>query len=92
MTKTFLSTLVLIGQCVSTIISYQSKHHQVNIIYVTIKEANEYFKGNCLELAANGILNQVYCNDTFEDGCPQDHYFSNEMYKCKYLFKNDKSV
>lgn len=50
------------------------------------------FKGNCLELAANGILNQVYCNDTFEDGCPQDHYFSNEMYKCKYLFKNDKSV
>lgn len=38
-------------------------------------------KGNCLELAANGILNQVYCNDTFEDGCPQDHYFSNEMYK-----------
>lgn len=42
MTKTFLSTLVLIGQYVSTIISYQSKHHQVNIIYVTIKEANEY--------------------------------------------------
>lgn len=38
-------------------------------------------KGNCLELAANGILNQVYCNDTFEDGCPQAHYFSDEMYK-----------
>lgn len=66
---------------------YQSKHHHVNIIYVTIKEENEYviynFKGNCLELAANGILNQVYCNDTFEVGCPQAHYFSDEMYKCK---------
>lgn len=36
-----------------------------------------------MELAANGILNQVYCNDNFEDGCPKDHYFSDEMYKCK---------
>lgn len=35
-----------------------------------------------MELAANGILNQVSC-ETFEDGCPKKHYFSDEMYKCK---------
>lgn len=49
-------------------------------------------KGNCLELAANGILNQVYCNETFEDGCPKDHYFSNEMYKFPKCLMISKSL
>lgn len=49
-------------------------------------------KGNCLELAANGILNQVYCNETFEDGCPQNHYFSDEMYKFPKCLMISKSL
>lgn len=40
--------------------------------------------GNCLKLAANGILNQVPCADTFYDGCPEKHYSSNEIFNCKY--------
>ncbi|XP_055999265.1 alpha-latroinsectotoxin-Lt1a-like [Ostrea edulis] len=37
-------------------------------------------KGNCLELAADGILNHVAC-DKFDSGCPEQFYFSNEIYK-----------
>lgn len=37
-------------------------------------------KGNCLELAGNGILNQVSCK-TFSSGCPDRFFFSNELYK-----------
>ncbi|XP_055999263.1 alpha-latroinsectotoxin-Lt1a-like [Ostrea edulis] len=37
-------------------------------------------KGHCLELAEDGILNQVPCN-TFDSGCPEQFYFSNEIYK-----------
>lgn len=40
------------------------------------------FIGNCLELAGNGILNQVSCK-TFSSGCPDRFFFSNELYKCK---------
>lgn len=36
-------------------------------------------KGNCLELAGNGILNQVPCS-TFSSGCPDRFFFSNELY------------
>ncbi|XP_062619249.1 uncharacterized protein LOC134280816 [Saccostrea cucullata] len=38
-------------------------------------------RGNCLELAANGILNHVPCHSTFSSGCPSQFYFSNELYK-----------
>ncbi|XP_062583279.1 serine/threonine-protein phosphatase 6 regulatory ankyrin repeat subunit B-like [Saccostrea cucullata] len=38
-------------------------------------------KGNCLELAADGILNHVPCANTFSSGCPDTFYFSNELYK-----------
>lgn len=38
----FLSTLILICQCVSKLISYHSKQHHLNKIYVTNKEANKY--------------------------------------------------
>ncbi|XP_048743278.2 ankyrin-3-like isoform X2 [Ostrea edulis] len=37
-------------------------------------------RGNCLELAADGILNHVPCNK-FDSGCPEQFYFSNEIYK-----------
>lgn len=36
--------------------------------------------GNCLELAANGILNQVPCANTFDDGCPKNYYFSDKIF------------
>lgn len=45
---------------------------------------NARFIGNCLELAANGILNQVPCVNTFDDGCPKNHYFSDKIFNCKY--------
>nr|XP_022298472.1 uncharacterized protein LOC111107519 isoform X2 [Crassostrea virginica] len=38
-------------------------------------------EGNCLELAANGILNHVRCNTTFACGCPDKYYYGNEIYK-----------
>nr|XP_034305641.1 alpha-latrocrustotoxin-Lt1a-like isoform X5 [Crassostrea gigas] len=38
-------------------------------------------KGNCLELADDGILNHVPCNKMFEFGCPDKFYLSNEIYK-----------
>lgn len=41
------------------------------------------FKGNCLELAADGILNNVNCND-FIKGCPDEAYISNEIFMCMY--------
>lgn len=37
-------------------------------------------EGNCLELAASGILNHVKCRN-FIWGCPSDPYFSNEIQK-----------
>lgn len=37
-------------------------------------------KGNCLELAGSGILNQVSCKH-FSSGCPDRFFFSNELYK-----------
>nr|XP_022301710.1 serine/threonine-protein phosphatase 6 regulatory ankyrin repeat subunit C-like [Crassostrea virginica] len=40
-----------------------------------------FHEGNCLELAADGILNHVHCNTTFACGCPNGFYFSNEIYK-----------
>lgn len=43
------------------------------------------FKGNCLELAADGILNNVNCND-FIKGCPDEAYISNEIFMCMYCF------
>lgn len=42
-----------------------------------------FFQEHCLELAANGILNYVKCHE-FTKGCPEKHYFSNDIYKCKY--------
>lgn len=37
-------------------------------------------KGNCLELAASGILNHVKCRN-FIWGCPNDPYLSDEIHK-----------
>lgn len=45
---------------------------------------NARFKGNCLKLSANGILNQVPCAKTFDDDCPENHYFSDKIFNCKY--------
>lgn len=36
--------------------------------------------GNCLELASDGVLNQVSCDNTFSDGCPKKHYFSDGLF------------
>ena len=43
------------------------------------------YTGNCLELAADGILNHVPCNKTFYCGCPNSFYLSREIYKRKLL-------
>ena len=45
------------------------------------------FAGNCLELAASGILNQIPCNMTFSCGCPETFFFSSEFYKCMFNFQ-----
>nr|XP_022297019.1 uncharacterized protein LOC111106580 isoform X2 [Crassostrea virginica] len=37
--------------------------------------------GNCLELAARGILNQIPCKQTFQNGCPDNFFFSQDLYK-----------
>lgn len=37
-------------------------------------------KGNCIELAASGILNHVKCGN-FISGCPNEPYLSDEIYK-----------
>ena len=42
------------------------------------------FTGNCVELAAQGILNQVPCKMTFSSGCPDEVFFSPELYKCTF--------
>ena len=42
------------------------------------------FTGNCLELAASGVLNQVPCNMTFSSGCPDVFFFSPDLYRCKF--------
>lgn len=45
---------------------------------------NALFIGNCLKLAANGILNQFPCTNTFYDCCPENHNFSDTIFNCKY--------
>ncbi|XP_055999252.1 ankyrin repeat, PH and SEC7 domain containing protein secG-like isoform X2 [Ostrea edulis] len=40
-----------------------------------------FHEGNCLELAADGILNHFPCAKTFPCGCPDTFYYSNEIYK-----------
>nr|XP_034305662.1 uncharacterized protein LOC105333873 [Crassostrea gigas] len=37
-------------------------------------------KGNCVELAYNGVLNNVKC-ENFTEGCPDSPYLSDEIYK-----------
>ncbi|XP_052680917.1 serine/threonine-protein phosphatase 6 regulatory ankyrin repeat subunit A-like isoform X2 [Crassostrea angulata] len=59
-----------------------NKHLTSLIEFCYPRGANILFqKGNCLELAADGILNHVSCNKTFEFGCPDKFYLSNEIYK-----------
>lgn len=48
--------------------------------------SNLFFIGNCLELASDGVLNQVSCDNTFSDGCPKKHYFSDGLFNCKLTF------
>lgn len=56
------------------------KFHSSLIEFCYIKKRNYITKGNCLELAANGILNHVNCQD-FLAGCPEESYYSNEIYR-----------
>lgn len=39
--------------------------------------------GHCLGIAESGILNFDRCH-FFAQGCPDEVYYSNEMYKCRY--------
>lgn len=39
--------------------------------------------GHCLGIAESGILNFDRCH-FFAQGCPDEVYYSNEMYKCMY--------
>lgn len=50
----------------------------------------KYFIGNCLELADIGILNHVNCKN-FTGGCPDSHYFSDEIYRCMYNVSKDQA-
>lgn len=45
--------------------------------------------GNCVELAYNGVLNNVKC-ENFTEGCPDSPYLSDEIYKCKYVHYTDE--
>ena len=42
------------------------------------------FTGNCVELAARGILNGVPCKMNFSNGCPDTFFFSSDLYKCTF--------
>ena len=42
------------------------------------------FTGNCVELAARGILNEVPCKIKFSSGCPEAVFYSRELYKCTF--------
>lgn len=42
-----------------------------------------FHSGNCLELAANGILNHAKCQN-FTWGCPDKAFLSDKIYNCKY--------
>lgn len=46
-----------------------------------------FHKGNCLELADVGILNHFPCDETFFCGCPDEFYFSNEIYNYPMCLK-----
>lgn len=56
------------------------KFHESLIEFCYIKPRILVEYGNCLELAANGILNHVKCQN-FTSGCPDKPYFSNEIYR-----------
>nr|XP_022297566.1 uncharacterized protein LOC111106962 [Crassostrea virginica] len=38
--------------------------------------------GNCLELTARGILIQIPYKQIFQNGCPDNFFFSQDLYKC----------
>lgn len=49
---------------------------------------NSYFKGNdltgnCVQLQGTGYLNHFSCTDRFNSGCPMEHYFDEELYRCE---------
>lgn len=41
-------------------------------------------QGNCLELGAYGVLNQVKC-ENFTGGSPVGPYLSDEIYRCMFM-------
>lgn len=47
---------------------------------------NVCFIGYCLELVVNGILNEVFCINIFDEGCLENYFFSDEIFNCKFLF------
>lgn len=42
------------------------------------------FQGNCLELGAYGVLNQVKC-ENFTGGSPVSPYLSDVIYRCMFM-------
>lgn len=56
------------------------KFHSSLIEFCYYKKPNLVQEGNCLELAAKGILHQVKC-DNFSRGCPEQPYLSDEIYR-----------
>lgn len=55
------------------------KFHSSLVEFCYYKTPNLVERGNCLELAADGILNNVNCYD-FIKGCPDEAYISNEIF------------
>ncbi|XP_061179351.1 uncharacterized protein LOC133187976 [Saccostrea echinata] len=55
------------------------KYHSTLIEFCYTKKRILIHTGNCVELAADGILNHVKCQN-FTNGCPEKPYYSNELY------------
>ena len=45
-----------------------------------------FITGNCPVLAARGTLNQFNCSRNFSHGCPETNFYSEELYKCMFIY------
>lgn len=67
------------------ILLYQNKVHRKEQSQETIFAYLHSFSGLCLLLYNNSRINYYKCNN-FLDGCPDNFYFSDTVYKCKLFF------
>lgn len=60
-----------------TLVSVEQESYNSTVVSVFF-----FFKGNCPIVTEKGFLHWDPCNESLP-GCPDNHYLSNEVYKCK---------